>query len=73
MRQRAIGARTLYNNLFNHLDIEAQNRVKRQVEVAFQEADKAKEYYERMKDYRPIYIENILRKRRETRQKYNKQ
>lgn len=75
MRQRAIGARTLYNNivnsakdnLFDWTNPDALKAIERQVEVAFQEADKAKEYYERMRDYRPIFIENLLKQRRDAR------
>ena len=36
------------------------------------EADKAKNYYERRKDYRPIFINNLLKRRRETRNLINK-
>ena len=67
MRQRAIGARTLYLNIIDNLDIETCDKIERQVYVAFKEADKARDYYERMKDYRPIYIENLLKRRREAR------
>lgn len=69
MRQRAIGARTLCNNLFDVLDEENWSKVNHQVDVAFHDADKAREYYERMRDYRPIYIENLLKQRREIRHK----
>lgn len=69
MRQRAIGARTLCNNLFDVLDEENWCKVNHQVDVAFHDADKAREYYERMRDYRPIYIENLLKQRREIRHK----
>ena len=68
MRQRAIGARTLYLNIINNLDIETCNKIEHQVYIAFREADKARDYYERMKDYRPIYIENLLKRRREARE-----
>ena len=67
MRQRAIGARTLYLNLIEDLDVETCDKIERQVYVAFKDADKARDYYERMKDYRPLYIENLLKRRRETR------
>jgi hypothetical protein len=72
MRQRAIGARTLYNNIRNYYPIE-QNQyelldaIGAQAYYMEREADKARDYYERMKDYRPIYIENLLKRRRETR------
>ena len=72
MRQRAIGARTLCDNLFNSLDEETWKKVAYQVDVAYKEADKARDYYERMRDYRPIYIENLLKRRRETRTLINK-
>lgn len=68
MRQRAIGARTVYYNIANSLDISARELLERQTKIAFKEADKAKDYYERMKDYRPIYIENLLKRRREARE-----
>lgn len=45
--------------------------MERQVKIAFREADKARDYYERMKDYRPIYIENLLKRRREARNLIN--
>ena len=67
MRQRAIGARILCDNLYNTLDEETWKKVASQVDIAYKEADKARNYYERMKDYRPIYIENLLKRRRETR------
>ena len=67
MRQRAIGARTLYLNIIDNLDMETCDKIERQVYFAFREADKARDYYERMKDYRPIYIENLLKRRREAR------
>lgn len=67
MRQRAIGARILCDNLYNALDEETWRKVASQVDIAYKEADKARNYYERMKDYRPIYIENLLKRRRETR------
>lgn len=38
----------------------------------FKEADKAKEYYQRRLDYRPIFIENLLKKRREAQERYKK-
>ena len=68
MRQRAIGAATIVNNLYDSLDEETWNKLNHQVEVSFREADKAKEYYERMRDYLPIFIENLLKRRRETRE-----
>jgi hypothetical protein len=68
MRQRAIGIRTAYYNIVNSLDYDAANLLEHQVIVAFKEADKAREYYECMKDYRPIFIENLLKRRRETRE-----
>ena len=68
MRQRAIGVRTAYYNIVGSLDVAACEALEKQVYVAFKEADKARDYYERMKDYRPIYIENLLKRRRETRE-----
>lgn len=75
MRQRAIGVRVAYTNILNSIQKESNldkndvvlQKLEQQVQNAFNEADRAKEYYERMKDYRPIYIENLLKRRRETR------
>ena len=72
MKQRAIGTRTLFYNIIDSLDEETAELIGRQVESAFMEANKARDYYERMKDYRPIYIENLLKHRRETRKEIEK-
>ena len=73
LRQRAIGARTLYNNsqLVNSI-VDSDDRMYEQVLFLEREADKAKNYYERRKDYRPIFINNLLKRRRETRNLINK-
>lgn len=80
MRQRAIGSKNIYNNVMNSLideEIEWTDDIKHvcdkfldQTKYMFYEADKARDYYERMKDYRPIFIKNLLTKRREARKRY---
>lgn len=70
MRQRAIGARILYNNLqFIDSVTDPDDKIYEQVLYLEKEANKAKEYYERMKDYRPIFIKNLLTKRKQARNK----
>lgn len=72
MRQRALGIETAFNNLCQiyDFDLPVMNSLRQQVYVAFKEADKAKEYCERMKDYRPIMIKNLATQRREFRKKH---
>ena len=73
LRQRAIGARALYNNSqFIDSIVDSDDRMYEQVLFLEREADKAKNYYERRKDYRPIFINNLLKRRRETRNLINK-
>lgn len=73
LRQRAIGARALYNNSqFIDSIVDSDDRMYEQVLFLEKEADKAKNYYERRKDYRPIFINNLLKRRRETRDLINK-
>lgn len=73
MHQRAIGARTLYNNLaFIESFVDYDDRVYEQVLYLEREAKKAREYYERMKDYRPIFIRNLLTKRKAIRNRHKK-
>lgn len=72
LRQRAIGARIMAYNLIDTFTPEQRLKVIDQVNYLFKEADKAKEYYERRKDYRPIFINNLLKRRRETRELINK-
>lgn len=43
-----------------------------EVHHMFNEAEEAREIYDRMKDYRPIFIENILKNRREIRERTEK-
>ena len=75
-RQRAIGARTLANNLetMYNWGLEDPMNIKlwEQVDYMFREADKAKATYESMKAYRPMFIESLLKKRREARELINK-
>ena len=69
MRQRAIGARMLYEtNKTLILDCNIENELLKTVKMLETQADRAKEYYERMKDYEPIYIKNLIKNRRETRE-----
>lgn len=72
LRQRAIGARIMAYNLIDVYTPEQRLKVIDQVNHLFKEADKAKEYYERRKDYRPIFINNLLKRRREARDLINK-
>ena len=84
--QRALGAKTIYNNVMNSL-IEIDNKTyifddedarlvcdkfSNEVHHMFKEAEEAHEIYDRMKDYRPIFIENILKNRREIRERTEK-
>ena len=69
LRQRAIGARILYDtNKTLIYDCNIENELLKTVEMLENQADRAKEYYERMKDYEPIYIKNLIKNRRETRE-----
>lgn len=84
--QRALGAKTIYNNVMNSLvEIDNKNYIfddedvrlvcdkfSNEVHHMFKEAEKAREYYERMKDYRPIFIRNLLTKRKEIRNRHKK-
>ena len=72
LRQRAIGARIMAYNLIDILTPEQRLKVIDQVNYMIREADKAKEYYQRRLDYRPIFIENLLKNRREIQNKYKK-
>lgn len=72
LRQRAIGASIMSYNLIHAYTPEQRLKVIDQLEYLFKEADNAKNYYERRKDYRPIFINNLLKRRRETRNLINK-
>lgn len=68
LRQRAIGARILYEtNKTLIFDTNIEEELYKTVLMLENQADKAKEYYERRKDYRPIFIKNLLTRRREAR------
>ena len=70
MRQRAIGARILFEtNKELILDANIEDELEKTVNMLEQQADAAREYYERMKSYEPIFIKNILNQRREIRHK----
>ena len=68
LRQRAVGARILVDNLKNSLTPEDFEKASKQVFHLFNDYKKAKTYYLRMKDYEPFFIENLLKKRRDTRE-----
>lgn len=72
LRQRAIGARILVDNMRNSFTPEDLEKATRQVLHFFDEYKRAQTYYERMKDYEPFFIENLLKKRRDTREMINK-
>lgn len=77
MRQRAIGAQTVYNNIAQSctpedLESDFMQKLARQVDYLRREADKAKDYYERMTDYRPFFIDHLLDNRRKANALYKK-
>ena len=68
LRQRAIGARILYEtNQTLIFDANIEEELEKTVLMLENQADRAKEYYERRKDYRPIFIKNLLQKLRDER------
>lgn len=76
LRQRAIGAQILCDYIMLSVDSlrghKGVNDIIKHTNQMVKEADKARDYYERMKDYRPIFIENILKNRREVRERTEK-
>ena len=73
MRQRAIGARIVAQSCWRVLDdSEAEDEIEKIVKMLEKQADDAKEYYKRMKAYEPMFVKNILQKRRETREMIDK-
>ena len=74
LRERAIGVETAYKNIRQSEsgDDLVMIKLDRQVEYAWREYHKAKEYYERMRDYLPMFIESLGKQRRETRKKTEK-
>ena len=69
LRQRAIGARIAWKSIYKVLDDIEYKLLTDEVEMLENQAQRAKEYYERMKDYEPIYIKNLIKNRRETRER----
>ena len=70
MRQRAVGARILFEtNKELILDANIEEELEKTVKMLEQQADAAREYCERMKSYKPIFIKNILKQRREMQSK----
>ncbi len=67
LRQRAIGARILYETNKDFYKFDDNGSLAKTVLMLENQADRAKEYYERRKDYRPIFIKNLLTRRREAR------
>lgn len=72
LRQRAVGARIVCNRLYKTLDNEHYKILIDEVEMLEKQAQDAREYYERMKAYEPMFIKNLLKKRRETREMIDK-
>lgn len=77
MRQRAVGARIVYNCAIKDKNIEyiedkALNALRNEVEMLEKQANDAKEYCKRMKAYEPMFIKNLLQERRETREMIDK-
>ena len=74
LRERAIGVETAYKNIRQSEsgDDLVMIKLDRQVEYAWREYHKAKEYYERMRDYLPMFIESLGKQRREMREKTEK-
>lgn len=80
MLQRAIGiehAYTVilksYDNLsgYDFLDVQPfLNKLEKQVDVAFKEANKAKEQYELMRDSYSGFCDHVIKQRREIRTRY---
>ena len=69
MRQRAIGIQHAYNVLKNNFeeDNPALQQLKRQEEIAWRDYYSTRCLYERMKEYEPFYIKNIVEERQKLR------
>lgn len=72
MRQRAVGADILAKRIIDRVDDETYDIICKEVEMLEKQADDAKEYCKRMKAYEPMFIKNLLQKRRETREMIDK-
>lgn len=72
MRQRAVGADILAKRIIDRVDDETYDIICKEVEMLEKQANDAKEYCKRMKAYEPMFIKNLLQKRRRTREMIDK-
>lgn len=72
MRERAKGARIVWHAIIDYIDNDEADIITKEVEMLEKQADAAREYYENMKAYEPMFINSLLKKRRETREMIDK-